>query len=586
MEKAVGEMNLLQVLVYLDDLIVFGRSLEEHEERLLKVLDRLEEAGLKISLDKCQFCQPKLSNSEQNYPIHQLEFLSLKRAVVDKFHNYLYGATFTVRTDNNPLTYVLTSAKLNATGQRWLAALSTYDFSIKYRPGKHKIDADLLSRNMSETKKIGASPDGIPDVYAFPTHLELSPLEQLSKEELIKAQREDAVIGMAFQALNKGNWPEEKKLQWSQHVGHLVHAYNSTRCDAMGDSPYYLMFGREAQLPVDLCFGTMHYDGGDMTHSQYISKLKEDLKRAYRLASEAADKNNERNKRLYDKRVRFQALGIGDRVLLQNLGLKGKHMLENRWSAVPYKIVEKLRPEGDKRGLKTVHRDHLLPIGLSVRLPRPETKEESLVPDVIAAAKRILTSEGLRAKMADVCELRGDGCGSDPWQLILAVEQPSTVDNFSSKLQGLMKSEGKTMEDIQALFNTPQSQSASPESIIHAVGELLDKTMKPAETGGYRQLQTFSDVLPTPVGEEQFESWLEQASVMVEESDCSKKEKKRRIFESLKGPALEVIRAVRTSESEASPEKYLEALENAFGTAESGDDLSFALRLMWQQADE
>ncbi|KAI4888737.1 hypothetical protein NFI96_009817, partial [Prochilodus magdalenae] len=60
MEKVVGDMNLLQVLVYLDDLIVFGRTLEEHEDRLLKVLDRLEEAGLKVSLDKCQFCQPRV----------------------------------------------------------------------------------------------------------------------------------------------------------------------------------------------------------------------------------------------------------------------------------------------------------------------------------------------------------------------------------------------------------------------------------------------------------------------------------------------------------------------------------------------
>ena len=60
MEKAVGDMNLLQVLVYLDDLIVFGRTLEEHEERLLKVLDRLEECGLKLSIDKCQFCQPQV----------------------------------------------------------------------------------------------------------------------------------------------------------------------------------------------------------------------------------------------------------------------------------------------------------------------------------------------------------------------------------------------------------------------------------------------------------------------------------------------------------------------------------------------
>ncbi|XP_065144068.1 uncharacterized protein [Paramisgurnus dabryanus] len=60
MEKAVGDINLLQVVVYLDDIIVFGKTLEEHEERLLKVLDRLEEVGLKISIDKCQFCQPKV----------------------------------------------------------------------------------------------------------------------------------------------------------------------------------------------------------------------------------------------------------------------------------------------------------------------------------------------------------------------------------------------------------------------------------------------------------------------------------------------------------------------------------------------
>lgn len=60
MEKTVGDMNMLQVLVYLDDLIIFGKTLAEHEERLVKVLDRLQEAGLKISLDKCHFCQTKV----------------------------------------------------------------------------------------------------------------------------------------------------------------------------------------------------------------------------------------------------------------------------------------------------------------------------------------------------------------------------------------------------------------------------------------------------------------------------------------------------------------------------------------------
>ncbi len=60
MEKAVGDMNLLQVLVYLDDLIVLGATLGGTRRRLLKVLDRLEEVGLKVSLDKCQICRDKV----------------------------------------------------------------------------------------------------------------------------------------------------------------------------------------------------------------------------------------------------------------------------------------------------------------------------------------------------------------------------------------------------------------------------------------------------------------------------------------------------------------------------------------------
>jgi len=54
-------MHLLEVIVYLDDLNVFGKTLDEHEERLLKVIDRLEEAGLKLSIYKCQFCRPEVT---------------------------------------------------------------------------------------------------------------------------------------------------------------------------------------------------------------------------------------------------------------------------------------------------------------------------------------------------------------------------------------------------------------------------------------------------------------------------------------------------------------------------------------------
>jgi transposase InsO family protein len=87
-----------------------------------------------------------LSNAEQRYPVHKLEFLALKWSVTKKFHDYLYGNSFVVYTDNNPMTYVLEKAKLDAAGHRWIAALGAYDFQIKYRPGKANSDADGLSR--------------------------------------------------------------------------------------------------------------------------------------------------------------------------------------------------------------------------------------------------------------------------------------------------------------------------------------------------------------------------------------------------------------------------------------------------------
>ena len=92
------------------------------------------------------YASRNLKPSEKNYPAHKLEFLALKWTVTKKFHDYLYGTQFNVVTDNNPLTYVFTTAKLDATGQRWLAELSNYNCTISYRSGKQNADADGLSR--------------------------------------------------------------------------------------------------------------------------------------------------------------------------------------------------------------------------------------------------------------------------------------------------------------------------------------------------------------------------------------------------------------------------------------------------------
>ena len=58
------------------------------------------------------YASRSLSPSERNYPAHKLEFLTLKWAITGKFLEQLYGAEFQVFTDNNHLTYILTTAKV------------------------------------------------------------------------------------------------------------------------------------------------------------------------------------------------------------------------------------------------------------------------------------------------------------------------------------------------------------------------------------------------------------------------------------------------------------------------------------------
>lgn len=82
------------------------------------------------------FASRTLSCSQLNYPAHRLEFLALKWAVCDKFSHWLKNRHFTIWTDNNPLTYILTKPRLDACEQQWVAKLAAYDFDLKYIPGQ------------------------------------------------------------------------------------------------------------------------------------------------------------------------------------------------------------------------------------------------------------------------------------------------------------------------------------------------------------------------------------------------------------------------------------------------------------------
>lgn len=93
------------------------------------------------------FASKTLSTSQKKYPAHRLEFLALKWSVCEKFSHWLRGHSFTVWTDNNPLTYIMTKPKLDACEQRWVSKLAPYTFDLKHIPGTKNVVADTLSRD-------------------------------------------------------------------------------------------------------------------------------------------------------------------------------------------------------------------------------------------------------------------------------------------------------------------------------------------------------------------------------------------------------------------------------------------------------
>ena len=86
-----------------------------------------------------------LSSSERNYCVTRRELLAVVKAVTH-FRPYLYGKTFTIRTDHASLLWLCRRTTPSAQVARWLEILSEFNFTIEYRAGLKHGNADGLSR--------------------------------------------------------------------------------------------------------------------------------------------------------------------------------------------------------------------------------------------------------------------------------------------------------------------------------------------------------------------------------------------------------------------------------------------------------
>ena len=75
------------------------------------------------------------------------------------------------------------------------------------------------------------------------------------------------------------NHSQDKKARWSEHLPEMLFAYNGTRSRVTGYSPYFLLFGRKARMPVDYLFPTLHDSPHQTKMEVSVAAMQKRLKR-------------------------------------------------------------------------------------------------------------------------------------------------------------------------------------------------------------------------------------------------------------------------------------------------------------------
>ncbi len=196
-----------------------------------------------------------------------------------------------------------------------------------------------------------------------------------------------------------------EKCDWKSHIQVMVHAYNCTHSDATGFLPYYLMFRRAPQLPIDIAFGLPAQPFNTSSALHYVQDLHCQIHHAYVLMTKMQETQQSWNHHQYDHDASASALNSGDLVLLCNMGFCGQHKIQDCWSSDPYKVVDHL----DKSILvyclhhisgsgltKTIHCNLLLPLSLPTPAPvlvgeGPGDRDSGHSPSSIASSSHYFT---------------------------------------------------------------------------------------------------------------------------------------------------------------------------------------------------
>ncbi|GJR91562.1 putative reverse transcriptase domain-containing protein [Tanacetum coccineum] len=129
------------VIVFIDDILIYSKSNQEHEEHLKLILELLKKEEFAPILALLEGVENFIVYCDASHKGLGAVVFALKI-----WRHYLYGTKCTVFTDHKSLQHILDQKELNMRQRHWLELLSDYNCEILYHPGKANVVADALSR--------------------------------------------------------------------------------------------------------------------------------------------------------------------------------------------------------------------------------------------------------------------------------------------------------------------------------------------------------------------------------------------------------------------------------------------------------
>ncbi|CAC5386522.1 unnamed protein product [Mytilus coruscus] len=164
--------------------------------------------------------------------------------------------------------------------------------------------------------------------------------------------------------------PQNRKRRWPE----LVYAYNCTPHATTSYSSYFLFFGREPVLPVDMTLGLENKINS--SRDEWVAQHFQTLKEAFELATEETEQKVLKRQQKLNVKVDNKDLPIGCRIFLRNHP-KGRAKIQDAWNDKPYRIIDKkdnmykVEPLIGRGESKYVHRREILDARYLVRNINP-----------------------------------------------------------------------------------------------------------------------------------------------------------------------------------------------------------------------